>query len=287
MKSVPEGPARVAMLKTGEADIAYALDGEDAENVKRDPKLTLVASKHASIFWIEFGEQWDPKSPWADKRVRLAVNHALNRKVINEVACLGFCPPTGVIVPRVMDFALQTSPLPWDPAKAKQLLAEAGYPKGIDAGEFVPMPPFVTVGEAALNDLGAVGIRLKMRTTERAAFLAAWREKKLRGLFLVAAGNSGNAASRVEAFIQSKGSYAYGGYPDIDDLFQQQARERDVRRREALLLRIQQLTIDRAMFAPVMDLRALMGVGPKIAKHTITDVWMSPFPSYEDVTLKP
>ena len=106
MKSVPEGTTRVAMLKNGEADIAYALDGEDAENVRRDPRLTLVASKHASIFWIEFAEQWDPKSPWADKRVRLAVNHALNRKAINEVACLGFCPPTGVIVPRVMDFAL-------------------------------------------------------------------------------------------------------------------------------------------------------------------------------------
>jgi ABC-type transport system substrate-binding protein len=64
-------------------------------------------------------------------------------------------------------------------------------------------------------------------TAERAAFYAAWREKKLRGLFLTAAGNSSNAASRVEAFIYSKGSYAYGGYPDIDDLFQQQARERD------------------------------------------------------------
>ena len=119
-------------------------------------------------------------------------------------------------------------PLPYDPAKAKQLLAEAGYPKGIDAGEFVPTPPFITVAEAALNDLSAIGIRLKMRTMERAAFLAAWREKKLRGLFLVAVGNSGNAASRVEAFIYSKGSYAYGGYPDIDDLFQQQGRERDV-----------------------------------------------------------
>ena len=57
----------------------------------------------------------------------------------------------------------------------------------------------------------------------------------MRGLFMTAAGNSGNAASRVETFIQSRGAYAYGGYPDIDDLFQQQASERDVERREALL----------------------------------------------------
>ena len=111
-------------------------------------------------------------------------------------------------------------------------------------------------------------------------------EKKLRGLFMTAAGNSGNAASRVESFIQSKGDYAYGGYPDIDDLFAQQAGERDVKKREALLHQIQQLTIDRAMYAPVMDLRTLNGIGPRIARHTITDVWMSPFPSYEDVELK-
>jgi len=101
-----------------------------------------------------------------------------------------------------------------------------------------------------------------------------------------AVGNSGNAASRVQEFMYSKGSYAYGGYPDIDDLFLQQARERDPRKREALLHKIQQLTIDRVMFAPIMDFRALMGVGPRVAEHTITSVWMSPFPSFEDVKMK-
>jgi peptide/nickel transport system substrate-binding protein len=176
--------------------------------------------------------------------------------------------------------------MPYDPQKAKQLLAEAGYPKGFDAGELVPIPPFFTVAEASVNYLNAVGIRVKMRLMERAAFYAAWREKKLHGLFLTAAGNSGNAASRVEAFMYSKGSYAYGGYPDIDELFQQQARERDPAKREATLHRIQQLTIDRAMFAPIMDLRALMGVGPRLAEHTINLVPMSPFPSYEDMRLK-
>ena len=286
MKSVPEGTTRVTMLKNGEADIVYALDGEDAENVRRDPRLSLVASKHASIFWIEFGDQWDPKSPWADKRLRQAVNYALNRKAINEAACLGYCPPTGVIVPRVMDFALQTPPPPYDPQKAKQLVAEAGYPRGIDAGEFAPMPPFTTVAEAAVNDLSAIGVRLRIRPMERAAFLASWREKKLRGLFLVAVGNSGNAASRAEAFIYSKGSYAYGGYPDIDDLFQQQARERDVAKREALLHKIQQLSVDRVMFAPIMDYRTLRGVGPRLADHALDTMPLVPFPSHEEIKLK-
>ncbi len=286
MKGVPDSTTRAALLKTGEVDMSLALDGPDAEAIKKDPRLSIVPSKHASSNWLEFPEQWDPKSVWADRRMRLAVNVAINRKAINDAACLGFCPPAGVIVPRVMNFALQVEPPAYDPQKAKHLLAEAGYPNGLDAGELTPIPPFFTMGEAVVNDLNAVGIRTRMRQIERATFLTQWREKKLRGLFITGVGNSGNAASRVQEFISSKGSYAYGGYPDIDDLFQQQARERDVKRREALLHRIQQLTIDRVMFAPIMDFRALTGVGPRVTEHTITWIHNSPFPSYEDVKIR-
>ncbi len=286
MKSVPDSTTRLAMLKSGETDIAYYLDGTEAEAVRRDSRMVLVAARYPSIFWIEFADQWDPKSPWHDKRMRLAVNYALDRKGTSEAAFLGFSPPAGVIVPRLMDFALQVPAPPYDPQRAKQLLAEAGYPKGLDAGEFVAIPGFSTVGEAALNNLNAVGIRMRMRPMERAAFYAAWQEKKLRGLFLVAVGNSGNAASRVESFIYSKGASAYGGYPDIDELFQQQGRERNPGKREALLHRIQQLTIDRVMFAPLIDLVGLMGVGPRLADHALNSIPMHPFPAYEDMRLK-
>jgi peptide/nickel transport system substrate-binding protein len=185
-----------------------------------------------------------------------------------------------------MEFALQVQPPPYDPARAKALLAEAGYPNGIDVGDFAAIPGFPTVADAVVNDLNAVGIRVRLRQMERATFYATWLEKKLPSLYMVASGNSGNAASRVESFIWSKGSYANGGYPDIDELFQRQAGERDPAKREAMLDQIQQLTIDREMFAPIMDLRALNGIGPRVTRHTITDVWMSPFPSYEDMEIK-
>ena len=286
MKSVPDSTTRLAMLKSGETDYALFLDGPEAESVAKDSRLVLVDTRHASIFWIEFADQWDPKSPWSDKRLRQAVNYALDRKGTSEAACLGFCPPAGVIVPRVMDFALQVPPHPYDPARAKKLLAEAGFPNGFDAGDFSAIPGFATVAEAALNNLNAAGIRMRMRPMERAAFYAAWQEKKLRGLFLTAVGNSGNAASRVEAFMYSKGASAYGGYPDIDEMFLQQGRERDRAKREAVLHRIQQLTIDRVMFAPLMDLRGLIGVGPRVADHTVNSIPMYPFPAYEEVRLK-
>ncbi len=285
MRSVPEATTRALMVRTGEADIGYALDGPDAEGLQKNG-IRIVATKHASIFWIEFPRQWDPNSPWHDIRLRQAVNLALDRAGINHAACLDFCPPAGVIVPRVMEFALKVQPPPYDPEKARKLLADAGYPNGIDVGDFAAIPGFPTVAEAVVNDLNAVGIRARLRQMERATFYANWLEKKLPALYMTASGNSGNAASRVESFIWSKGSYANGGYPDIDELFMRQAGERDMAKREAMLDRIQQLTIDRVMFAPIMDLRALMGVGPRVTKDTITDVWMSPFPSYEDMEIK-
>jgi len=99
-------------------------------------------------------------------------------------------------------------------------------------------------------------------------------------------GNSGNAATRVETFMYSKGPYAYGGYPDLDEMFLQQSRERDPVKREAILHRIQQLTIDRVMYAPIMDLRGLIGIGPRLSEHTMNVIPMYSFPSYEDMRLK-
>ena len=61
MKSVPEATTRAVMLKSGEADIAYVLDGPDAESIKRDSRMQVVASKHASIFWIEFAGSVGPE----------------------------------------------------------------------------------------------------------------------------------------------------------------------------------------------------------------------------------
>jgi len=102
----------------------------------------------------------------------------------------------------------------------------------------------------------------------------------------VAAGTSGNAATRAEAFICSQGAFASGGYPDIDTLCQQQAVERDRTRREVLLHRLQQLTVERVMFAPIMDYRALVGLGPRIAEHALDEIPLHAFPAWEDVRLK-
>jgi hypothetical protein len=82
------------------------------------------------------------------------------------------------------------------------------------------------LGEAVVNDLNAIGMQVNMHIMERAALDTARGAKKLRGLLLAVVGLSGNAATRVDAFIYGKGTLAFGGYPDIDTSFEQKAKER-------------------------------------------------------------
>ena len=107
-KSVLEGTTRAAMLKRGEVDLAYLLDAPQAEEIKRDPNLKLAFSGGIGTFYLDFLDQADPKSPWHDRRVRLAASHALDRKALSEAETLGASRPTGNIC------LLYTSPSPRD-----------------------------------------------------------------------------------------------------------------------------------------------------------------------------
>jgi len=286
-KSVPEATTRLAMLKRGEVDLAYLLDAPQALEVKRDPSLKLAFSGGIGTFYLDFFDQWDPKSPWHDRRVRLAASYAIDRRALNDAENLGASRLNGSIVPRSFEFALPLEPHPYDPAKARQLLTEAGYPNGFDAGDLHPWPPYFSMGEAIGGYLGAVGIKVKMRTMERAAFYSALGSKKLRGLCLCIVAVYGNAASRISEIVPAEGAYAYGAYPDVEAMYRQQARETDRRKREALLHQIQQLLHERVRFAPIYDYIWPSGVGPRVDEPALMLIdpypWSAPL---EEVRLK-
>jgi peptide/nickel transport system substrate-binding protein len=287
IKGVPDRTTRLAMLKTGEADLGYLMVGVEAATIQADPKLKLMKTIPPATWWVEYPEQWKPQSPWADRRVRLAASLAIDKKGINEAERLGFSRLTGNIVPGAMDFALRIEPHPYDPPQAKRLLAEAGYPNGFDGGDLTPLPPFITMGEAVANNLGAVGIRTRVRGMERAAFMDAWRTKKLGGVILTVTAAPGNAASRLEAYVLSTSPYASGGYPDLDDMIRQQAVERDRKRREMLLTQIQRLVHERIMFTGIFDPATLHGVGPRVEEPAIGLSNQLYFAApYEDMRLK-
>src|SRR5262249_61826756 len=122
-------------------DIVYLLSGPVAAEVKRSPGLRLEAAMPPGVVSLDLPEQWDPKSPWHDKRVRLAASHALDRNGLNQAETLGLSRPTGGLGPRVLEFAKAFEPPAHDPARAKKPPARPGHPPGVDPGAPPPLPP--------------------------------------------------------------------------------------------------------------------------------------------------
>jgi peptide/nickel transport system substrate-binding protein len=167
-KVIPDESTRLAALKRGEIDIVYSIRGELAEELRRTPGLTLKPAVVQGVFCLYFPDQWDPKSPWHDERVRRAASLAIDREGTNEALTLGYSLITGnPIVADHYEFFWQP-PFPvYDPDKAKQLLAEAGFPRGFDAEDYYCDSSYANIGEAVLDNLRAVGIRPKLRPIER------------------------------------------------------------------------------------------------------------------------
>ena len=283
---IPDEATRLAALKRGEVDIAYSIRGELAEELQRTKGLTLKPTVIQATFWLYFADQWDPKSPWHDQRVRLAARLAIDHKTINQALTLGHSKVTGSIIPENFEYYWQPPTPTYDPAEARQLLAEAGYPRGFDAGDYFCDIAYANLGEAVLNNLQAVGIRATLRPLERAAFYKGYAEKSFKNLIQGASGAFGNAATRLEAFVATGGAYVYGSYPDIDALFQEQAAELDHKRREATLHKIQRLVHERAIYAHLWQLGFINGAGPRVGESGLGLISGHAYSApYEDVTL--
>jgi peptide/nickel transport system substrate-binding protein len=286
-KTIPDEATRLAALKRGEVDIAYSIRGELAGELEKTKGLSLKSTVIAAPFWLYFPEQWDPKSPWHDLRVRQAAALALDYNGINDALSLGHSRITGSIIPDMFDFYWQPPKPVHDPAKAKKLLAEAGFPNGFDAGDYHVDASYTNVGEAVVNNLQAVGIRVRMRPVERVALFKAYSERTLKSVIQGGSGAFGNAATRLETFVVKGGPYVYGNYPDIDEMFREQAIELDVKKREAILHKIQQLVVERNIYLPIWQLGFINGLGPRVGESALGLIAGHAYSApYEDITIK-
>jgi peptide/nickel transport system substrate-binding protein len=285
---IPDEATRLVALKRGEVDIAYSIRGELAEEMQRTPGLTLKPAGIQATFWLYFPDQWDPKSPWHDVRVRQAASLAMDRPSINQALTLGHSRISNSIIPTMFDFYWAPPAAVHSVSRAKALLAAAGHPNGFDAGDFYCDTSYANLAEAVGNNLAAVGIRTKLRPIERAGFFSQYSDKKFRGALVQAAsGAFGNAATRMEAFIVTGGAYVYGTYSDLDGLFQEQAGELDRKRRENTLQKMQQIIHERVIYAPIWELAFLNGVGPRVGESGLGLISGHAYSApYEDLTLK-
>lgn len=175
--TIPEEQARVAALERGEVDIAVKLPTHDVQRIRANPNIDVQI--FPSIYTISF-EVNVLKKPFSDKRVRQAMMYAIDRKAITQGLLQGFAAPVVSPVGPGIPSRRTFEPWPYDPKKAKALLAEAGHPNGFSMTVWSPHGRYLKdaeTAEAVVSYFKDVGIDASLKIWEWSPYVDAALQK--------------------------------------------------------------------------------------------------------------
>jgi len=271
---IPEQTTRIAMLSTGEADIVTLAAGPKIREVRGG---TVHTSDSVSASWVEFFNQGDPSSPYGNVKVRQAINYAVDKEaMIDKLLGGAAILMASTVSPIQFGFAKDLKPYPYDPAKAKQLLKEAGYPDGFDGGSiFASTAEQRTNSEAIVAYLADVGIKVKVTPVDGATFQSRWIPPKHnlnleKGMGWLGSSLPGDAAYRIESFFTKYGDWGYVVDPGLDANYDKTLTTLDVSERERLLQQLATYTNQNAQKLFLWNNKAVYGWGPRIADWKLT-----------------
>lgn len=162
---IVESASRVAMIRTGEAHFAISIPFEQAEVLEKTPGVKLTPVPSIVQRFVSMNVQHKPLS---DVRVRQAINYAINKDALVKVVYRGYGTPAEGVVPEGVEYAVKFGAWPYDPKKAKALLAEAGYPNGFETQLWAAYND--TVSQKAIQfmqqQLQQVGIKATVQAME-------------------------------------------------------------------------------------------------------------------------
>jgi peptide/nickel transport system substrate-binding protein len=283
---IKELATRYAMVKNGEVDLSALMIDVFFQNVQKDPKLRLITAASPTHRCITMAGQWDPKSPWSDVRVREAASLAIDRKTLADIHTPG-AGPIGTLglaehpetLPRSMD--------PYDPERAKKLLAEAGYPNGFHGGKFFPRNgAYKAYGEEVVNYWRAVGIEMETVYMLKAAWQAQRRAGKFKGETFLGLVMSSSTSERVTHYLSPP---YWGGYPDVDAEWDRYNKSTDAAERLDSLKRVQKRLYEKRAFIYLTGASCPHALGSKVKGNPFRI--QTPYPIWfaapmEDLELK-
>ncbi len=163
---VPESATRVAMLQSGDAQMIEPVPSENMETLKSDPNVVVSQEEGIVVRYLMMNNQ---KAPFNDVRVRQAINYAIDKDAYCAVVKNGIATPGTSIIGPSVQFYKANDPYPYDPEKAKELLAEAGYPDGFTTSViFASTTANQKQCEFLQQQLAQVGITLELNSLENA-----------------------------------------------------------------------------------------------------------------------
>ncbi|MEV8323346.1 ABC transporter substrate-binding protein [Kitasatospora sp. NPDC056731] len=270
IKALPDAAARTAALRSGGVNWIEYPNPDDIDSLKADGVQIATNSYDHLWYWILDTS----KAPWDNPLVRRAANFAIDRKAIAEKLLHGTADPAYQTAPRATAaYDPAGDVYSYDPAKARQLLAEAGVPNGFStsvtvptggSGNLLPVP----IAEALQRDLGAVGIKVELRTTDWTTLIGAEAKGQ------VALGSDAVAQSTtlfqsealLPLFIGSKSPFWTGHYanPQVDELLASSAANADQAARQAGYRKALALVTQDAPWLFVVNDRNPRALSPKV-----------------------
>ncbi|MDQ0209336.1 glutathione ABC transporter substrate-binding protein [Alkalicoccobacillus murimartini] len=249
-KTVPEDGTRLADLETGSAHVSDPFSPSDVERVMATDGLDIIESNSMGIEYIGFNTQ---KAPFDDKRVRQAISMAVDNEAIIENLLNGYgVPAIGPMSPQIIGFDDTVEPLEYDPEKAKELLAEAGYPDGFetsiwtnDKRERVDLVTYLQ------QELGEIGITVETETMEWGSYLDQTNSGDHDMFVLGWSASTGDADYALSPLFHSMNHGAAGNKSfldneEVDQLLEDAQHEMDEEVRMAMYKEVQDILIEEA-----------------------------------------
>lgn len=292
-RPIPESATRLAAIQTGEVDIVNRLSADEAESLLRIETVNVVRYPADRVYYITFNNlSTGVGLPTEDARVRQAMNYAVNRQAIVDGLFNGFANlSSGFITPANLGHDESFVPFPYDPEKAKALLAEAGFADGFEIGMACPIGAYTNfeeVCQAIAADLAAVGITItggEVDLMESGVFWDLEAKKELPPLF----GDSwsasvGEALPRLEGALGGPDqSYSAWYDEEIGNQLAQIGQEFDTEARAELYRQLQAYMVENPPFIYLYEPYSFEATGVRVSGYTPSsteqyyakDIWLA------------
>jgi peptide/nickel transport system substrate-binding protein len=254
-RPIVEDQARLTELLTGTLDVIVGVPPDFVGQLESGGKVGVLKQVGAHVWYLGINNQ---KKPFDDKRVRQALNYAVNKDAIVRDVLKGTGTPSrGPVLPNTWAADATLKAYPYDPARAKKLLAEAGYPNGFSTTLWVPesgsgMQSPVAMSTVMQSNLKAVGVNVNLQTMEWGAFLAKLRTKE-QELFALSWMAGTEDPDMVMYPLLHSSQWTPNGpnralykNPKFDDLLQQARLTTDQAKRASLYKEAQRILVDDA-----------------------------------------
>lgn len=250
--TIKSDATRMAALAAGDLDFVLDPPNQDIDKLSRDPRVRIYREPENLVFFLGMDQSRDElpysdvkgRNPFKDRRVRLAIYQAIDADAINRVVMRGLAVPAALILPNPEAAGVPKElnrRFPHDPAAARKLLAEAGYPNGFSV-ELDCQNVREGLATAIAGMLARVGIRVKVNSLANARYFAKGQARDTRFYLLGWGGQNTDAIFTLQPLLHGRnergdGDYNWGDYRDarMDALIDRARVEMDPAKRQALV----------------------------------------------------